>query len=209
MIIKLYRVVINFLRNIKLCAVKRSISRNATLIGSSHGFCLESRVILFEGATKENVTFDDHVQMNGKIYASKNGVVNIGEFSQIGYGCVIEAVNRVEIGKNTAFAANVIVRDNNSHPISPAYRIKMQRTPHGSKERSSIRSISKPVIIGENVWIGEGTRICKGVTIGDNSIIGTGSVVTKDVPANAIAAGNPARIVKENIDQLPEPSLDD
>ena len=63
-------------------------------------------------------------------------------------------------------------------------------------------SVSSPIIIGENVWIGSNVRICKGVTIGDNSVIAACSVVTKDVPANAIAAGNPAKIVKTDIDKI-------
>lgn len=58
------------------------------------------------------------------------------------------------------------------------------------------------------MWIGENARICKGVTIGDNAVIAACSVVTKNVPANAIAAGNPAKIVKENIHLLPEPVFD-
>ena len=51
--------------------------------------------------------------------------------------------------------------------------------------------------IGENVWLGEGVKVCKGVTIGANSVIGAGSVVTKDIPANVIAAGNPAKPLRE------------
>jgi serine acetyltransferase len=54
-----------------------------------------------------------------------------------------------------------------------------------------------PVHIGENVWLGEGVKVCKGVTIGANSVIGAGSVVAKDIPANVIAAGNPAKPVRE------------
>jgi len=60
---------------------------------------------------------------------------------------------------------------------------------------------TKPVILKDNVWIGDGAIICKGVTIGENSIIGAGSVVTKNVPANTIFAGNPARFVKSIDDQ--------
>ncbi|MEE8245613.1 MAG: DapH/DapD/GlmU-related protein, partial [Pseudomonadales bacterium] len=52
------------------------------------------------------------------------------------------------------------------------------------------------ISIRDNVWIGDGVTVCKGVTIGTNSVIGTGSVVTKDIPANVIAAGNPATVVK-------------
>ena len=54
-----------------------------------------------------------------------------------------------------------------------------------------------PVKIGDKVWIGGGVTILPGVTIGDNSVIGAGSVVTKDIPANVIATGNPCRIIKE------------
>lgn len=62
-------------------------------------------------------------------------------------------------------------------------------------------SDNAPIVIGENVMIGNNARICKGVTIGDNCIVGANAVVTKSVPANCIVAGNPAKIVKENIDQ--------
>ena len=54
-----------------------------------------------------------------------------------------------------------------------------------------------PVHIGENCWIGAGALIMPGVTIGDNSVIGTGSVVTKDIPANVVAYGNPCRVARE------------
>jgi serine acetyltransferase len=53
-----------------------------------------------------------------------------------------------------------------------------------------------PVTIADNVWVGDGVTVCKGVTIGENSIVGAGSVVVRDIPANAVAAGNPARVVK-------------
>ena len=66
-------------------------------------------------------------------------------------------------------------------------------------------SDNSPIIIGNNVWIGTEARICKGVTIGDNAIIAANAVVTKDVPANAIAAGNPAKIVKTDIDKTTKP----
>ena len=55
----------------------------------------------------------------------------------------------------------------------------------------------KPIIIGKNVWIGGNVTICPGVKIGDKSVIGAGSVVTKDIPANVMAAGNPCKVIKE------------
>jgi len=79
------------------------------------------------------------------------------------------------------FASNVYISDSDWHDIYN--RVSMGTT--------------APVTIEENVWIGDGAIICKGVTIGENSIIGAGAVVSRDIPANTIAAGNPAQVVKE------------
>lgn len=107
--------------------------------------------------------------------------------------------NNIRIGDYTAIANNVTIVDHNYHPINPADRKYMRQTPLGSIERSPIYSLNKPVSIGPNVWLGNSVRVCKGVSIGDNSIIGANSVVTKDIPANCIAVGNPARVVKTDI----------
>jgi maltose O-acetyltransferase len=56
---------------------------------------------------------------------------------------------------------------------------------------------ARPITIGDNVWVGGGVIVCPGVTIGDNSVIGAGSVVTRDIPANVVAVGNPARVLRE------------
>ena len=68
---------------------------------------------------------------------------------------------------------------------------------HGIYDRSMPSKEKSFVVLEENVWVGDSSIICKGVTIGKNSIIGAGSVVTSDVPANVIAAGNPAKIIKK------------
>jgi len=68
---------------------------------------------------------------------------------------------------------------------------------HGIYDRLDYIGASRPVSIGTNVWLGDSVIVCKGVTIGDNSIIGAGSVVTGDIPANVVAAGNPARVIRE------------
>jgi maltose O-acetyltransferase len=64
-------------------------------------------------------------------------------------------------------------------------------------ERLIGKEYAKPIVIGDNVWVGGGTIICPGVKIGDNVTIGAGSVVTKDIPDNAIAAGNPCKVIRE------------
>jgi len=68
---------------------------------------------------------------------------------------------------------------------------------HGIYDRAEPVGNTKPVVIKDNVWIGDSAIVCKGVTIGANSIIGAGAVVTKDVPPNTVFAGNPAQLVKK------------
>ncbi len=89
----------------------------------------------------------------------------------------------IYVGDHTMFAPNVVVATA-GHPILPELREK-------------IYQFNKPVHIGRNCWIGAGAVILPGVSIGDNTVIGAGSVVTKDIPANVVAVGNPCRVLRE------------
>ncbi|CAJ37634.1 sugar O-acetyltransferase [Methanocella arvoryzae] len=100
----------------------------------------------------------------------------------VNFGCVILDCNRVTIGDNVLMAPYVQVYTA-YHPTDPALRM-------------SGRELAAPVTIGDNVWIGGGVIILPGVTIGSNTTIGAGSVVTKNIPDNVVAAGNPCRIIK-------------
>lgn len=90
---------------------------------------------------------------------------------------------QITIGKNVAIARDVIIRDTDAHEIIGKNHQKQ-----------------KEVKIGDNVWIGARAMIMKGVTIGNNAIIAAGAIVTKDVPANTIVAGVPAKVIQENIE---------
>lgn len=149
----------------------------------------------------EDISIADNCIVNGELTSSWNGKISLGEFSAIGIGSVIRSVESVVVGKCTAISTNVVISDNNNHPVNPADRLILRKTPPGSFERSWINSEHAPIIIGDNCWIGENSRICKGVTIGDGAIVAANAVVTKDVPANSIVAGNPGRIVKTDIDK--------
>ena len=183
----------------------RLLRSRATFIGEGQSCSPEAVIALVGGSSKEDVIIHDHVDLYGKLASYHHGKITMGSWSKIGPGTVINCVNKIEIGKDTAIADNSLIIDNNTHPLCPADRRYMRHTPHGSNERQPWHSANAPIIIGENVWIGSNVRICKGVTIGDNAIIAANSVLTKSVPANAVAAGNPAKIVKENIDQLTSP----
>lgn len=79
----------------------------------------------------------------------------------------------------------------------PAVQIYTATHPLNAEERCGGKEFGKPVTIGEKVWIGGGAIICPGVTIGDRAVIGAGSVVTKDIPDDVFAAGNPCRVIRE------------
>ena len=108
--------------------------------------------------------------------------IEIGENFYANFGCIILDVNKVKIGNNVLLAPNVQIYTA-AHPIDPT-------------ERLTGKEYAKPIVIGNNVWVGGGTIICPGVKIGDNVTIGAGSVVTKDIPDNVIAVGNPCRVIK-------------
>jgi acetyltransferase-like isoleucine patch superfamily enzyme len=108
------------------------------------------------------------------------GAITIGDSALICPGVRIHSAARVTVGHDCMFASNVYVTDADWH---------------GVYDRLSMGP-SDPVTIADNVWLGDGAIVCKGVTIGANSIVGAGAVVVRDIPANAVAAGNPAQVVK-------------
>lgn len=109
--------------------------------------------------------------------------IHVGENFFANFDCVILDVCEVRVGANCLLAPGVHIYTA-THPINPI-------------ERNTMREYGKPVTIGDNVWIGGRAVINPGVSIGDNAVIASGAVVTKDVPANVVVGGNPARIIKE------------
>lgn len=198
--------ILDYLRKLKYKYLSKKaynhVAAKSTLIGNIHDFSTTGTIVLSWGSTKEDVFIDEYADLYGRITTYNHGKVKIGKWVNIGFRTKIDCVNRIEIGDNTTISYDVTIIDNNSHPIHPADRELMSYTKHGSLERQPMFSISAPIIIGKNCWIGTQVRIQKGVTIGDNSIVAANSVVTKDVPSNCIVAGNPAKIVKTDIDKI-------
>lgn len=109
--------------------------------------------------------------------------ITIEDDVYINFGCVILDCAEVTIGKNTLLGPNIGIYAVNH--VTDA------------EERINGGCYGKPVHIGKNVWLGGDVKILAGVSIGDNTIIGAGSIVTKDIPANVIAVGNPCKVIRQ------------
>jgi serine acetyltransferase len=154
------------------------------------GFTM-GKLVFLQGAG--NIDIGTNVMLCGK---SNIGFCNrvldrptlrIGDATFVGHNCSLYVAHSVEIGCHCLIAGGVIIRDYDGHPTDAT-----ARRSHRPVSMDSVRS----VIIGDDVWIGQGAVILKGVTIGDRSIVAACSVVTKDVLPDSIVAGNPARVVK-------------
>ena len=202
---RLYFYIRKIVIRILLWIIRMEFKKKTTMIGTGHSFYKGAAVTLHDGSTKEDIILHDHSEVWGRVTSINHGKIIFHDWAKLGTRSTIEAVNWVEIGEDCEISYDVVISDNNSHPINTVDRKYYHRTPHGSDERSHKHSISAPIFIGDNVWIGQRARICKGVTIGNNAIIAANSVVTHNVPANAIAAGNPAKIVRTDIDKTTTP----
>ena len=121
---------------------------------------------------------------------NKYGIIRFGENVKIGDSVHIASADSVEIGNNVLIASHVFISDLDHG----TYNGNNQTSPETNPDDRKI--FSKPIQIGNNVWVGENVVILKGVNIGDGCIIGANSVVTKDVEKNCIVAGVPATIIK-------------
>ena len=110
-----------------------------------------------------------------------SGRIQIGDYSLISPGVRISSASQIHIGDNCMIASGAYITDSDWHDVYN--RIAFGKT--------------DPIYIADNVWIGDSAIVCKGVSIGENSIVGAGAVVVHSIPSNCIAAGNPARVVKQ------------
>ena len=129
--------------------------------------------------------------------------------AELGENCYIEPPLHTNWGRHTHFGNNVYANFNltlvddtdifigDSVMIGPNVTIATAGHPIDPELRKKVAQYNIPVRIGNNVWIGAGAVVLPGVSIGENTVIGAGSIVTKDIPANVVAVGNPCRVLRE------------
>lgn len=120
--------------------------------------------------------------------------IYIGNNVSVNMNCTFVDCNTIMIGNNVLIASNVQLYTA-THPIELAERL----TPDWNEESGEYfcRTYALPIKIGNGCWLGGGVIVLPGVTIGDGSVIGAGSVVTKDIPENSLAVGNPCRVIRK------------
>lgn len=165
-------------------------------------FSRTTKIITSAGSTPSDITIEDGCRIGGILQSQNNGKIVFKKRSLICSGAQIQCSNYVVIGEGSQIASNTKIVDNNNHPVNPKDRWLLYLSPRDTSKRIWKYSDSAPIIIGKNVWIGSDARICKGVTIGDGAIIAANAVVTKSCPPNCIMAGNPAKVVKRDIDTV-------
>lgn len=150
--------------------IKQRTRKTEITLAANAQLTLHGDVILYEGVG---------------VRVTEGAQLSIGDHTYLNRSASIDCTQEITIGDYCAISDNVQILDSDFHPI----------TCNGKTS-----TMSKPVHIGNHVWIGRSAIILKGVTIGDGAIVGAGSVVTRDVPARCLVAGNPARVIKENVE---------
>jgi acetyltransferase-like isoleucine patch superfamily enzyme len=132
----------------------------------------------------DNVLIDGKCSFSFAARFTAQPTLIIGDNTGIGHACSFTIGKKISIGRYCRIAGNVWIFDSPGHPADPVAR--MAGSPVANDD-------VKPVVIEDNVWIGQGAIIMPGVTIGQNSIVASGAVVMVNVPPNTMVAGNPAR----------------
>lgn len=132
---------------------------------------------------KAGIKHGENIYIEPPFHCEYGTHIQVGKNFYANTGCVMLDVAKVTIGDNVLFGPNVCIYTA-GHPIHPEIR-------------NSCYEYGIPIVIGDNVWIGGSSVILPGVKIGSNTVIGAGSVVTKDIPVNVCAAGNPCRVIRE------------
>lgn len=131
--------------------------------------------------------------MRAPLYVDYGYNITIGPRTFVNFGAVMLDVARISIGADVQIGPNVQL-------LTPTH-------PLDAELRRAKWEAAEPITIGDNVWLGGGVIVCPGVTIGENTVVGAGAVVTRDLPPNVVAAGVPARVVRQVPPSSPDSDL--
>ncbi|MCK5206985.1 MAG: sugar O-acetyltransferase [Cyclobacteriaceae bacterium] len=157
--------------------------RNARLLCKNYNDSTDEQILLRKEILRELIGgYSKGLVIEPPFYCDYGSNISVGEKVYFNFNCVVLDVNKVMIGSNVLFG--------------PYVQIYTATHPMDYKIRAEWLELGKPITIGSDIWVGGGAIICPGVTIGDRSVIGAGSVVTRDIPSDTFAAGNPCKVIK-------------
>lgn len=184
------KILVNLLKSYKK-------SRHFCILGKYSVVYKTANIINLTGHI-EKITIENFVHLRGELLTfPQGGNIRIGKYSYIGEGTRIWSEKDIYIGDHVLISHNVNIIDNDTHPIDNAvlrHEHFKQIITHGHPK--DISFCGKKIIIEDDVLICCQAIVLKGVHIGKGSVIGAGAVVTKDIPANCLAVGNPAHVVR-------------
>lgn len=161
------------------------------LLSNSKGLYLYGGIPTIVGSLKmnfgNNIELAARTTLSGRTASSSTPLLRVDDGAVIGWHCRISVGTKIHIGERTYLASGCHLIGHAGHPIEPKDRYN--RKPDTDEQCGDI-------ILGKNVWLGTGVTVMPGVTIGENTVIGAKSVVTRSLPANVLAAGVPAKVVR-------------
>lgn len=178
---------------LKRRVIARLEKRNRVIVGSPVRV-LWNRVV---AVADSEIRIGSHVICRGSISCQKQGAkFTIGERSFVGSGSTLVSTQALSIGNDVLISHDCYITDTDGHSLSP--EIRRRDIPNRWKNYKNWNVVcSEPILISDDAWIGPRVIILKGVTIGMGAIVCAGSVVTSDVPAMAVVAGVPAKVVRK------------
>jgi len=153
--------------------------------------------------TELGIDLGDNVYLQGPIYFDYGCFISIGDRSYANFNLTILDTCPVKIGKDVFIGTGVSI-------VTPLHPLRYQeRNSYEENGHLTDKEYGKPITIEDNCWIASNVTVCPGVTVGEGSVIGAGSVVTKNIPPNSLAVGNPCRVIREITDKdtIPEDLL--
>ena len=162
----------------------KSERRNARLHLKNYNESTDEQILLRKEILRELIGgYARGLYIEPPFYCDYGSNISVGEKVYFNFNCVVLDVNKVTIGSNTKFGPNVQIYAA-THPME-------------AQARTEGLEYGKPITIGSDVWVGGSVIICPGVTIGDRCVIGAGSIVTRDIPKDSFAVGNPCRMIRK------------